>query len=269
MKLGIKHIVFAMLILSVFISGDFWPVYGANPVVVDGDRLTVHTEGMPLGELLTVIENMTGIQFTFDELPAAKKIFLDFNGLALSEGIKKIVRPLSFAAIYDGTGKLRKVIILGRWKGSGMTEPLEETTGSAQAPRVDLRDSLSFPPKRDSNSSGESKGPPPGKGPIYPDGPPVDTVHSGDGPTNKEDEIPEDLPVPSVAGSVHLPIPDSEGAVMEVPPVDKASPEGGPPNIQDEILDDVPVPGVAASDHLPIPDSEGTPVGSPPGAGSF
>ena len=180
MRLGMKHIVFAMLVLSIFISGDLCAANGANPVVVDDHRLSVHAEGIALGELLIAIEEKTGINFRFDELMTEKKVFVDFEGLPLSEGIKKIIFPLNCAAIYDDTGKLRKVIILGRRKGSGMPGPLEETTGSTQAPRVDLRDSLSFPPKRDSNSSGESKGPPPGKGPIYPDGPPVDTVHSGD-----------------------------------------------------------------------------------------
>jgi len=250
-----KHIVFAMLVLSIFISGDLCAANGANPVVVDDHRLSVHAEGIALGELLIAIEEKTGVQFTFDELVATKEIFLDFEGLPLSEGIKKIVRPLSWATIYDDMGKLRKVFILERWKGSGMTEPLEETTGSAQASRVDLRDSLSFPPKRDSNSSGESKGPPAGRGPVYSDDSPVDKAHSEGGPPNKQDEIPEDLPVPSVASSIHVPIPDSKGAPVEVPPVGKADSGGTPPDSQDEIPENLPIPGVASSDHLPIPGS--------------
>jgi hypothetical protein len=255
MRLGIKRVVFAMLVLSIFISGDLCAANGANPVRVDGDRLSVHAKGMALGELLTVVEDMTGVQFTFDELIATKEIFLDFEGLPLSEGIKKIIHPLSWATIYDKAGKLRKVIILGRWKGSGMEMPREEASDSPGGPKLGPSDSISFTPKENSHSSGASKGPALGKGPIYPDGPPVDTAHSGSSLPDIQGEIPEGLPVPSVAGSVHLPIPDSKGASVEVPPVGKADSGGTSPDSQDEIPENLPIPGVASSDHVPIPDS--------------
>jgi hypothetical protein len=254
MRLGIKRIVFAMLVLSVFISGDLCAANAANPVRVDGDRLSVHAEGMSLGELLIAIEEKTGINFRFDELMTGKKVFVDFEGLPLSEGIKKIIYPLNCAAIYDETGKLRRVVILDRWKGSGTKTPRKEVIGSPEGPKPGLLDSIHFTPKENSHSSGASKGPAPGKGTVYFDAP-MDKAHSGDGSTNTEDEIPEDLPVPSVAGSVHLPIPDSKGASVEVPPVGKVDSGGTPPDSQDEIVEDVPVPGVAASDHVPIPDS--------------
>jgi hypothetical protein len=244
-----------MLVLSVFLSGDLCAANGFNPVQFDGDRLSAHAEGKSLGELLITVGNMTGIQFTFNELVATEKIFLDFQGLSLSEGIKKIIYPLNCAAIYDDTGKLRKVIILERWKGSGTKTPRKEMICSPEGPKPGLSDSIHFTPKANSHSFGASKGPAPGKGPIYPDGPPVDTAHSGDGSTNTEDEIPEDLPIPSVAGSVHMPIPDSKGPVIKGPPVDQASPEVVPPSKQDEIPGKLPIPGAVASDHVPIPDS--------------
>lgn len=249
MRLGIKRIVFAMLVLSVFISGNVCAANGANPVRVDGDRLSVHAEGMFLGELLTVIEDMTGVQFTFDELVATDKIFLDFKDLPLTKGIKKIIYPHSYARIYDKTGKLRKVIILGRWKDSGVRARMERGNESPQSLRAGPLGSISFKPKGDSYSSTTSQGRPLVKRPVQFDAP------SGNGPPNTQNKIPEDLPVPSVEGSGHLPVPDSEGAVMEPLPVGQASPEGRPPNIRDEILEDLPIPGVAASDHLPIPDS--------------
>ena len=65
-----------MLLLGVLVSGYLWAANAANPVVVDGDRLTVHAEGTSLGELLTTVENMTGIQFTFGDLVWERKIFL-------------------------------------------------------------------------------------------------------------------------------------------------------------------------------------------------
>lgn len=243
------RITLTILLLSVFMSGDLWAASGANPVGVHGDRLSVHAEGMALGELLMVVEDMTGVQFTFDELVAEKKIFLDFEGLPLSEGIKKIIYPLSYAAIYDDIGKLRKVIILGPWKDSGERARMEMGNESPQSPRGGPLGSISFKPKGDSYSSKTSQGRPLVKRPVQFDAP------SGNGPPNTQNKIPEDLPVPSVEGSGHLPIPDSEGASVEVPPVGKADSGGTPPDSRDEILEDLPIPGVAASDHLPIPDS--------------
>lgn len=261
MRINIQRIAYAMLILSLFVGENVFAANRGDQVVVEGDRLTVHTEGVPLGELLTVIENMTGIQFAFDELTAAKKIFLDFNGLDLSEGIKKIVRPLSFAAIYDGTGKLRKVIILGRWKGSGMEVPRQEGNDFPGGPKPGPSDSIFFTPQSDSSSSAEFKGPPSGKRPVDLNESPVDTAYSSTTPPNTQDELPEDLPIPRIASSVHLPIPDSEGVPVEGPPVGKADSGSTPPDSQqdsqDEIGENLPIPGVTSPDHVPIPDYEG------------
>ena len=254
MRLGIKHTVFAMLVLSVFISGDLCAANRTNLVVLDGDRISVHTEGMSLGELLIAIEEKTGVQFRFDELVATKEIFLDFEGLPLSEGIKKIIHPHSWATIYDNTGKLRMVIILGPWEGSGTEVRREEGGDSPEDLKAGPSDSISNTPRGNFDRHRASKGPPLGKGPVYVDAA-MDKAHSCDRPANTQNKIPEDLPVPSVAGSVHLPIPDSKGASVEVPPVGKADSGGTPPDSQDEIPENLPVPGVASSEHLPIPGS--------------
>jgi len=255
MRPGILRITLGILVLSLFVTGDLWAANGASPVGVHGSRVSVHAEGMSLGELLMLVEDLTGVQFRFDESVAERKVFLDFKGLPLSEGIKRMIFPLNCAAIYDDRGNLRKVIILDRWKGSGIRVPREGGNDSPRGPKPGPPDLISFTTKGSSDSSGESKGPTLRKGPIYFDGPPVDKVYSGDRPPNTQNKIPEDLPVPSVEGSGHLPVPDSEGAVMEPLPVDQASPEGRPPNTRDEMLEDLPIPGVASSEHLPIPDS--------------
>jgi len=257
MRLRIKHIVFAMLVLNILVGGNLWAANSTNTVEVDRDRISIHAEGISLGELLMVVKDKTGVQFRFDELVAVNEVFLDFEGMPLSEGIRQIIHPLSWAAIYDGTGRLRRVFILERWKGSGMDIPRQGRDDSLEGPKREPSDSIHFVPKGSSGSFRPSKDPPLEKRPVYSDDSPVDKAHSGDGPPNRQDEIPEDLPVPSVAGSVHLPIPDSRGASVERPPVDIADSRGGPPNRQDEIPENLPIPGVASSDHLPIPGSGG------------
>jgi len=147
------------------------------------------------------------------------------------------------------------VIILDRWKGSGIRVPREGGNDSPRGPKPGPSDSISLTPKGSFDSSGASKAPPLGTAPVYFDGPPVDKAHSGSSPPDTQDDIPEGLPVPSVAGSVHLPIPDSKGAPVEIPPVGKADSGGTPPDSQDEIPENLPIPGLASSEYLPIPDS--------------
>ena len=255
MRLRIKHSVFAMLILNVLVGANLWAANSAHTVDVDGDRISVHAEGMSLGELLMVVEDKAGVQFRFDELVTTKEVFLDFEGLPLSEGVRHIIHPLSWAMIYDVTGKLRKVIILERWKGSGMDIPRRGRNGPLEGSKREPLDSVLFAPKGSSESFRPSKGPSLGKRPVYPDDSPVDKAHSRGKLPTTQNEMPERLPVPSVAGSLHLPIPDSKGAPVEVPPVGKADSGGTPPDSQDEIPENLPVPGVASSEHLPIPGS--------------
>lgn len=180
MRLGIRHIAFMALVLSVSVSGDLGATDSANPVQFDGNRLSVHAEGMVLVELLLAVEDMTGVQFTFDELVATEKIFVDFSGLPLSEGIKRMIFPLNCAAIYDDTGRLRKVVILGQWKDAATNGPLEGKSDSPGAPKATPSDLISLIPKGGSDSSASPKSPSLGKDPIRSYGPPVDKPYSID-----------------------------------------------------------------------------------------
>lgn len=204
-----------MLVLSVFISGELCGANSANPVEVDGDRLSVYAEGTTLGELLMLVEDLTGVQFTFDELVAESKIFLDFRGLLLSEGIKKIVYPLSSATIYDETSKLRRVIVLGRWKGS-------ETGGidPAESQRHGQSSSVSLPLKGGSNSSVSRKSPPLRKG----------FVRVGRHSMKKSQKI--ERPPGMQDPTMELPHMTSTSKV-DGPPVEQGETMDGPPGAQD------------------------------------
>lgn len=252
MKLGIKHIAHMVLLLSIFVSGYLWAANNSNPVEVEGNQLSIHAEGMALGDLLMAVRDMTGIQFGFVGSVVQRKIFLDFEGLPLSEGIKKIILPSSFAAIYDETGKLRRVIILETWKDSGMKAPRNEVSDPHENPQTGRRRTPYFTRRGSSDGSELPKISPLGKGAVHLDGPPLDRANSGKGSPDRKDQVmdgppvdrrylvsgpqnPQDqkLEVPPDEGSTNPPAPpgsDSEGVITEGPPLDRPYVVDGPPD---------------------------------------
>jgi hypothetical protein len=230
MRLGIKRIAFLVLVFTIFAGGHLRAANEANRVEIDGDRLSVRAEGMPLGDLLMAVEEATGVQFAFDGLVAKKEVFLDFEGLPLSKGIKKIIHPLNFATIYDDAGKPCKVIILGRWPGSPLISPREGADDSAKGPHTTPSNRVSSTPKGSSESPVASKGPPLEKRGGRFHGFSTSETPSADGPTNSQEQA------------------------MEGPPVGKAYSMTGPPDTQDQKLEGPPDAG--SSDHPPPPDSK-------------
>jgi len=252
MKLGIKHIASMALLLNIFVSGYLWAANSSNTVEVEGDRLSVHAEGMALGDLLMAVRDMTGVQFGFVGSVGQRKIFLDFEGLPLSEGIKKIILPSSFAAIYDEAGKLRRVLILETWKGSGMNAPREEESDPHESPQPGRRRILYSTRSGNSDGSELLKSSPLGKGAVHLDGTPVDRANSEKGSPDREDQVmdgppvdrrylvsgpqnpqEEKLEVPPDEGSTNSPVPpgsDSEGVLTEGPPLDRPYAVDGPPD---------------------------------------
>jgi hypothetical protein len=240
MRLRIQRSALVMLVVGILVGGHLRAAMGGNTVEVDGDRLSVHAEGIALDELLAAVEEMTGVEFTFTGSVATKKIFVDFNGLPLSEGIKKIVNPLSCAAVYDDTGKLRKVVILGQWQGSATQAPREggdepPRSGHGMAPWTELKGP---------DAPDVSKGLPSRKGPPRlgtssldtpssrdeeraTEGPSGEKAYGGVGPPESQAESLEGPPTAEVPD--HPPPPDSGDAPAEGPPADRAYSIHGPP----------------------------------------
>lgn len=237
MKMRIKHIAFTALVWSLFAGGNLWAANRAEPVEVNGDQLSVRAEGMALGKLLVAVEKMTGVQFWLDKSMAEEKVFLDFKGLPISEGIEKIIYPLNSALIHDGTGKLRRVIILGRAKDSGMRTPRDGRSDSLKTPRPSRSGEGFFKPKGDSDKSGASRGSPLKKGTVHFHGPPLDKPYSDDGPPDRRDQV------------------------MGAHPVDRAYVVDGPPNPQDQ--KSAGPPDTGSADHSPPADYE-EPMDGPP-----
>jgi len=245
MRLRIQLSALVMLVVGMVVGGHLRAASGGNTVEVDGDRLSVHAEGIALDEVLALVEEKTGVQFTFTGSVATKQIFVDFNGLPLAQGIKKILHPLSCAAVYDDTGKLRKVVILGQLKGSEARAPDE---GKDEPPRSERAIDPSTEPRR-SESSVAPKRPPLRKRPARfgrssrdtsslkdkkrheqeqaTEGPSVERAYTGEGPPKSQGESLEGPPNAEVPD--HPPPPDSGDAPVEGPSRDRPYSVDGPP----------------------------------------
>jgi hypothetical protein len=237
-KLMKKHIAFALLVVSLSIGGHITAANEANRVEVDGDRLSVRAEGMALGNLLMAVEQATGVQFVFDGLAAERKVFLDFERLPLSEAMRKIIHPLNFAAIYDDTDRLRKVVILGRGKDSGARERREAEDGSSKSSRSGSLHTAPSTPRGGSDTSTTSKVQPLRRGPLQFHDPAADKKKAKDGP----------------------PVRQEQG--MGGPPLNKSYSVDGPPKTQSEESPGPPDGG--SSDNPPPPDPDDSPPDGPP-----
>lgn len=246
MKRRMKHCICMVAILGLFVSGGVGAANAESPVEVNGGRISVHADGIPLGELLTAVGAMTEVQFGFNESMAEEKVFVDFEGLPLPQGIKKIINPFNRAEIYDDTGKLCKVVILDRWEGSGLRVTRE---GGKGAPESHPSDTVLSAPRRRSDTSVESKVPPLVKRLGHDDSTPQGRSKSGDGPRKSQDRGMEGPPLdtpyvvngppvnqrkamdgpPKVGVPDNPPPADSGSSVMDGPPLDREYLIDGPP----------------------------------------
>lgn len=233
-----KHIAFALLVVSLSIGGGLLVANEANRVEVDGDRLSVRAEGMGLGDLLMAVEEVTDVQFVFDGLVTEKKVFLDFEDLPLSEGIKKMIFPLSCAMIYDEMDKLRKVVILGRGKDSGARERREAEDGSSESSRLGSLHTVPFTQQGGSDTSTTSKVQPLRREPLQFHDPAADKKKAKDGPPVRQEQ--------AIGG----------------PPLNKPYSVDGPPKTQSEESPGPPDGG--SSDNPPPPDPDDSPTDGPP-----
>ena len=238
MNVKMKVIGLFVLALSIFITGDLWAGTGAKRVEVMGDRMSVQVKGVPLGELLILVEDLTGVHFGFDELIAKRETFVDFEDLSVSEGIRKIIFPLSCAMIYDEMGKLRKVVILGRGKDSGAREGREVEERASEGGQFGSLHPAPFTPHGGSDLSTKSTAHPSRRGPVqFPeppadnknaeDGPPVNEPYSSGGPPDAQNG---ELTGPPNPGSTDAPTaPDSKDSQVDGPPLDRPYLVDGPP----------------------------------------
>ena len=104
-------------------------------VEFDGTRLSVRSEGIALGELLTLMEQQTGVRFSLDRMSAESIVYTNFENNSLAEGIKRILSQLNHAMVYDESGQIRTVLVLSRKTASLQSVVRGEL--NAREPRLD------------------------------------------------------------------------------------------------------------------------------------
>jgi hypothetical protein len=223
-----RYTFFVTIVLLVFLSGIGLASNGSEAalnVAIAGERISVRAMGVPLGELLEMIERETGIQFEVDEGILEEKIFVDLADLPFSEGIKKILPSLNHAILYGPSGKIRKVVLIGQGKTSGMISIKKGEDSSKDS-------------DRSSHSGGrvaQSEASPKGSAPEKPavEGPPGAESIKYQKPPGSDIPVMKGPPTEDVIKS--NPPPGSDVTVREGPPEGdppppRAPPDSGPPS---------------------------------------
>jgi hypothetical protein len=211
--------------------------------------------GVPLGELLEAIERETGIQFEVDEGILEEKIFVDLADVPLSEGIKKIIPSLNHAIVYGPSGKIRRVVLIGQGKASGII-----STGKKG-------DDSSITPDRSSSTGGrvvQSEATPKGSEPEKPavEGPPGAENIKYQKPPGSDITVIKGPPTEDVIK--RKPPPGSDTTVITGPPTEDIIKQRPPPGSDITVIEGPPegepAPPIVPPDSAP-PSGESKPPG--------
>ena len=86
---------------------------GQTNISLKHNMLSVRLDGSLLGQVLKEIERQGKVCFYIDNSMSKKKIWSQFTGLSLEEGIKNILFQYNHAMIFDREGNLAEVHIFG------------------------------------------------------------------------------------------------------------------------------------------------------------
>jgi hypothetical protein len=220
----------------------------ASPnVAIVGERISVRAMGVPLGDLLEAIERETGIQFEVDEGILEEKIFVDLAELPLSQCIKKNFPYLNHAILYGPSGKIRKVVLIGQGKASGMISIKKDDDSSKDSDRRSYSGGRvaqsEASPKGSAPEKPSVEGPPgaenikhqkpPGSDIPVMKGPPTEDVIKSNPPPGSDITVITGPPTEDIIKQ--NPPPGSDVTVREGPPEGEppppmASPDSGPPS---------------------------------------
>ncbi|MDY6837588.1 MAG: hypothetical protein SWH78_06415 [Thermodesulfobacteriota bacterium] len=76
----------------------------------DNGRLSLNSEGTPLGTLVQKLHEKTKLAFIIQENLLEHPISVRFQSLPLNEAVKRILRGVNYACIFDINGNLEKII---------------------------------------------------------------------------------------------------------------------------------------------------------------
>ena len=111
---------FAFVFISVFFVFNLQTPLASTTAHVDydGKSLSVHADGATLGQLLSLIEEQTGVRFSYDTVSAETIVYANFENNTLADGVKRILSQFSHAIVYNESGHIRTVLVLERQMAS-------------------------------------------------------------------------------------------------------------------------------------------------------
>ena len=117
---------------------------GAFVVKVDGERLTVRLEGIPLQMALKAIERESGVALAL-LAPLTEEVTIAFDNLSLEQGLRRLLGNRSYILFYAAAGPgqpaaLRQVKVLPKGREGVRTEDKREQPRVIQSRQAGLGD---------------------------------------------------------------------------------------------------------------------------------
>lgn len=130
---------FTFVLISLFFIANLQIPAAATIAHVDfdGKRLSVHADGVALGQLLSTMAEQTGVQFSYDDLVADIVIYANFDSSPLPDGIRRILSQFNHAVIYDRSGQVKYVLVLRR-QGASSKSAGSQTGQLASHRQIDM-----------------------------------------------------------------------------------------------------------------------------------
>ena len=116
-----KITVVSVVICGIYLS-IFSPLFAGGGTVdlsIEGDTLSVNLKAIPLKDILEKLEKEKGIWCRGDESVLGERISVQFTGLSLEGGMKRILASMNYSLLFDKESRLIGVIVVGKSGSAG------------------------------------------------------------------------------------------------------------------------------------------------------
>jgi len=86
-------------------------------VECDSDYIAVDIKEVPLKDLLSLVQEQSGIWFRGDETLLKRSVTIQFDKMTMTDGLKRILLSVNHAMVFDKAGKLRGIVLVDAGKG--------------------------------------------------------------------------------------------------------------------------------------------------------
>jgi hypothetical protein len=104
---------------------------GAPDVQIKDKALSVNLKDVPLRSVVDSLKEKGNISFTADQALLDEKVSVQFKGLSLEDGIKRILSQMNYVLIFGKEGQVSGVRVLGKKSavsGSDRSAPVQQTS---------------------------------------------------------------------------------------------------------------------------------------------